>query len=303
MLRHKPVSFLMVGSALVSALCVTLNARSGQAQPTSDGAAGVTSPPLPPPPPSSPDTEVTEGPAQPELQATRPERAAPTTIGSPPHVTGWLPRPTRAAVPYGDAERSGPTDHQRVIGRWGIEARRIDTLKASKSSPDPRCQGVDDSCRNVQLTSIGVRRWISEHYAYSAGLAFAVGGGSTSGLGSWDTHFGIGPTVGAYFLLSQWKHLAISATPQLGLLYFAPSGSGSKTLSADVMGKVEAELHLGFIGLPGFAVGTDAGLGFKYTRVSNDSDGSGGYSVWNVGTAGTSTPWGLVTNAFLRFYL
>ena len=45
-----------------------------------------------------------------------------------------------------------------------------------------------------------------------------MGGGSRHENGSnksWDTYFGIGPTVGASFLLTNWQHLAVSLSPQL----------------------------------------------------------------------------------------
>lgn len=304
MSQHRPVSFLVLGSSLFAASCVTVYAQPGRANPP---------PGLPPVPMEmaqqtegvAPEGEaVTEGPAQPELgDAEQGEVAAPPE-GAPVYPPqrmgrpGWGPRGG-----MGDPEKQGPTDHQRVIGHWGVEARSLGTLQTSPNNPDPVCTNNPAGCRDVRVTSVGVRRWITEHYAYSAGVAVAVGGGSTKGQGSWDTHVGIGPTAGAFFLLSQWKHLAISATPQLGLLYFAPSGSGNKTFSLDVQGKVEAELQLGFIGLPGFAVGTDAGLGVRYMNVSNDGNDAGGYSRWGLSTVGTSTPWGMVTNAFLRFYL
>jgi len=113
----------------------------------------------------------------------------------------------------------------------------------------------------------------------------------------------VGPNFGAFFLLSQWKHLAISASPQLGFLYFAPSGSGNRTISANLAGKIEAELQLGFIGLPGLSVGTDVGLGLNYTHIGNDSAGAKGFSYWNLGTTGPSSLWGMATNGFVRFYL
>lgn len=207
----------------------------------------------------------------------------------------------------GDPERLGPTDHQRVVGRWGIEARSLGTLQSSGANPDPRCTGPTgspiDGCRNVNMIAIGIRRWHTEKYAYSAGLTLGAGGGSTAGLGSWDTYVGVGPNFGAYFLLGQWKHLALSASPQLGLLYFAPSGSGNKTFSANLAGKLEAELQLGFIGLPGLSVGTDVGLGFNYTNVSENDAKAGGFSHWSLGTTGPSSLWGLVTGSFVRFYL
>lgn len=308
--RQQPVSLLVVGSALFVASCVTVHA-----QPLRAAGPG----PLPPAAQTFGATDAeagaegaapaeggpsAEGPALPETEggaSVAPEVSPPM----PPHHMAArpgcghgapCPRCAGRGGPPMEGEGHGPTDHQKVVGRWGIEARSLETVETSPNNPETSdCTG--EACRQVRLTSIGIRRWHTESYAYSAGLALAMGGGSNADGASWDTHFGVGPTVGAYFLLSQWKHLAISATPQLGMLYFAPSGSGNKTFTVDVQGKVEAELQLGFMGLPGLAVGTDAGIGFKYKRVSDD------FSRWTVGTVGPGSLWGIVTNAFVRYYL
>ena len=298
MSHNRSFLFLVLASSVCAAVGVTVYAPTSRAD--GDGVLPVTTLELAQAEGAVGKGEVTEGPAQPEMEdehVSEPAQAstvAPSTSGQ-----------TGQASPA-DPESVGPTDHQRVVGSWGIEARSVALVESSRDNPDPACsrtEGTASTCREVRITSIGIRRWMSERYAYSAGLAVSVGGGSTKDVGTWDTHFGVGPTAGAFFLLSQWKHLAVSATPQLALMYFAPSGRGNKTFSVDVQGKVEAELQLGFMGLPGFAVGTDAGLAVRYMNVSNDDQDVGGYSRWGINTVGTSTPWGLVTNAFLRFYL
>lgn len=307
MSAQKPFSCLVASSALFAASCVTVYAQPGRA-----AAVGST----------NVEVAQAEGAATPapvEAAAPHAEHAAeatPATEGpavhrehageSCPHCKGMMAGHGHGMIGTGmgggDPEKAGPTDHQRVIGHWGIEARSVGTLKSSDLNPDPRC-AVGGACRDVNLMSIGVRRWHTERYAYAAGLTLAAGGGSSSGAGSWDTYVGIGPNVAAYWMLSQWKHVTLSATPQLGLLYFAPSGSGNKTFSVNAAAKLEAEVQLGFIGLPNLSVGTDVGLGVNYSRIGDNDAGAGGYSYWNLGTTGPTSFWGLATNAFLRFYL
>lgn len=320
MSSHKPMSFLLLSSALFAASCVTVVASPGRAAgPGSHGMGamnmemaqateGTAAEPA-----QEAAASVAQGAAVPEGEEVHREQAG---HSCPPgggcekckgksmmmgHGGGMGMMPPG----HGDPEKTGPTDHQRVVGRWGIEARSLGTLQSSGANPGLGCvpRPGDTSCRDVRMTSIGIRRWHTERYAYSAGLSIGAGGGSTSGLGSWDTYIGVGPNFGAYFLLGQWKHLAVSASPQLGFLYFAPSASGNTTISANVAGKIEAELQLGFLGLPGLSVGTDVGLGMNYTRVGNDSAGAGGFSYWNLGTTGPSSLWGMATNGFVRFYL
>ncbi|MDX2021690.1 MAG: hypothetical protein SF187_15720 [Deltaproteobacteria bacterium] len=312
----KPFSCLVAGSALFAASCVTVYSQPGRAagvRPMNVEVAqadGATPAPIP----------DVEGAEHDHNHAAESAAAAPASVQgegvhrehageSCPHCKGggmmMGGHGHGGMMMGGDPEKAGPTDHQRVTGHWGIEARSVIPLEASKNNPDPRCPAIN--CRDVKLMSIGIRRWHTERYAYAAGLTLGLGGGSTagtgSGTGSWDTYFGIGPNVAAYWMLSQWKHVTVSATPQLGLLYFAPSGSGNKTLAINAAAKVEAEVQLGFMGLPNLSLGTDVGLGLNYTHIGKDDAGAGGYSYWTVGTTGPSSLWGLATNAFLRFYL
>jgi hypothetical protein len=248
-------------------------------------------PPFAPPPPAPP--------------APPPAVAAPET----PPPAPLPPPPPEVVVP--------PTDHAQVVGRWGIEARRIETPSpiGFQRTPgnDLRC-GAD--CK-IALNALSVRRWSKARYAWTAGLALAAGGGSRyndgttdntmPGVQSWDTYFGAGPILGASFLIADWHHLAVALSPQLDFVAFVPRGTGPKTFQLDFRGLVEGELHLGFIGLPQLSVGLSTGLQASWQRVSHSdmtvkTINMGTASEWSVGFSGPTTLWGLVTNANLRFY-
>jgi hypothetical protein len=153
-----------------------------------------------------------------------------------------------------------------------------------------------------------VRRWRTPSYAWSAGLALGAGGGSRYNsermvVQSWDTYFGIGPTVGASFLLTDWKHLAVSFSPQLDAVIFIPRGTGPKTFLFDLRGLIEGELHMGFIDLPQLSVGLSSGLvASLQTTSKSQMTPSLTASKWDIGFSGPQTLWGLVTNMYLRFY-
>jgi len=248
----------------------------------------------------------------------RPRRAHRPRRGYGPHagLLAELSEQERAQLKEAFLKAHDPrTDHQKVVGKWGVEVRRLGVFNRSSRSLDRRCGSGDDTdvvCP-IELNAIGVRRWLHERYAFSAALALAAGGGETPGpdLGSWDTHFGVGPVIGAHFLLAQSKHLAISAVPQVEFLAFLPSGSGSKTYMFNLRALVEAEIHLGFIGLPQLSLGTSAGLLFNYTTKTEpdveQADSAGGatgapFSAWDVGMTGPTSLHGLVNDVFLRFY-
>ena len=90
---------------------------------------------------------------------------------------------------------------QDVALRWYLKSQgfKTDTLGGGDVSVLPQ----DNALR---LNAFSVRRWHTPVYAWSAGLVLGLGGGSRTEAGmtkTWDTYFGIGPTVGASFLLTR----------------------------------------------------------------------------------------------------
>jgi hypothetical protein len=235
-----------------------------------------------------------------QAQEAPPLPPAPEPVPPPPPETA---PPSETVVPAPAPPAGGPTDHDSVVGHWGIEAKQLGAFQRTLGN-DPTC-GTD--CP-IPLNSFGVRRWHTSTYAWSAGLALAFGGGSRADSGaikSWDTYFGIGPTVAASFLLTNWRHLAVSASPQLDAVLFMPRGSGPKTFLINARGLIEGELHLGFISLPEISVGVAGGLVASYMKVTKALTVPGGNAIsskWSIGFSGPQTLWGVVTNVFLRFY-
>jgi hypothetical protein len=247
--------------AATACLCLLPAAAHGQAPP-------------PPPPPAAPPTVYLPTPGEPAAQP----------VPAPP-MAGEI----------------GATDHDLVVGHWGIEARQVGVFQRSPGN-DPTC-GTDCPLR---LNAFSVRRWHTSTYAWTAGLVLGLGGGSRSDMNvtrTWDTYFGVGPTVGASFLLTSWKHLAVSLSPQLDFVFFLPRGSGSKTFLINARGLIEGELHMGFIGLPELSIGVASGLVIGFRGVTNAASSPGGLATqWDVGFSGPQSLWGLVTNMYLRFY-
>jgi hypothetical protein len=245
--------------------------------------------PLPTPMPPTPET-----PAAPP---------APPLPGDPSPMPMLVapPAPAQPIVASG-------TDHESVIGRWGLEARRVVSLN--------RTLGQENGCVSdcpVDLNALSLRKWTTADYAYSFGLALAVGGGSsrltpTESAKTWDTYLGFGPTMAASFLLTSWKHLAVSFTPGLDVVFFMPSSKGSKSLVVDLRGVVEGELHLGMIGLPQASVALSAGLEAGMLFATKDNKpmavpvANATATKWAIGFSGPQSLWDLVTRAQLRYF-
>jgi hypothetical protein len=216
-----------------------------------------------------------------------------------------LPAPARAQPASDPAPAAGAgTDHDSVVGAWGIEARRLATLE--------RTPGQEANCGDiclVDLNALSVRRWSRPGYAWTVGLAVGLGGGSSRMDGvtkSWDTYLGVGPTVGANFLLANWKHLAVSLAPQLDLVFFLPSGKGSKSFIANLRGLVEGEVHLGMIGLPAASLSMSTGIEVNTLFATKDNKPNPRPNATAVKyTLGVTAPrslWDLVTRLQLRYY-
>lgn len=291
MIPSRLVYVLALSCGLGSVSCVVYrNApppQRAQGASAASTAAASPAPAMDAQPGTSPD-----GVAPPVTEAAVP--AAPEAAPALPAADGMgAPDPMPVAAPVTAARVDERSDHDQVVGHWGIEARKVDTAFVP-TNQGPGCAG---GCPPVTLTSLGVRRWTSEHYAWNAGLVLGVQGGSTSGQ-SWDTFLGIGPTLGANFVLSTWKHFTVSANPQLEYVYFAPSSSSPKTSMFNARALIEGELQLGFMGLPAVSVGVAPGLVF-HLESTTQSRGS----EWSIMTTGQQSLWGLVTNGFIRFYL
>jgi hypothetical protein len=199
-------------------------------------------------------------------------------------------------IPIADAEPA-PSDHDAVVGHWGIEARRLSpgpyplTLRPSRGCPST----ATTPCM-VDLGLIGVRHWINRDLAFNVGVALALGGGK-EGVRTLDSYVGGGPQLGVTLLLGTWRHLAVGASPQLGVFFFKPGGgSTSSTVVVDLRAALEGELHFGFVGVPALSVGMATGLGFRYESTPDAS-------VWSIGVVGPTSAWGVLTDLFLRYYL
>jgi len=256
-------------------------AQPSTAPATLPASTGAPAPSVPPPaasPPAAPASPATTAP--------------PTDATAPAPV---LPGP----VPTAD-ETPAASDHDAVVGHVGIEARRFDPGPMPLSLRDglgcPMGAAGTAACE-VTMGAISARYWWTRNLALNLGAAFALGGGRND-TRSLDTYLGVGPIVGASLLLGNWKHLSVSASPALALVWFKPavgSDSGSTTILA-LQAPLEAEVHLGFIGVPALSIGLLAGLAFQYESV-------GGTRLWSVGVLGGDSVWGALSNLFVRYYL
>jgi len=251
------------------------------------------------PPPAT--VAETAPPAPVEAPPVSTEPAVPAATTAPQQLAPAAPAavPVRAVgpIPTGDAAPPA-SDHDAVVGHVGVSARRLDTGPVPLAlRPGLGCAADAGVPCTVTVGALGARYWTSRNLALNGGLALAAGGGS-SGSAALDTYLGVGPIVGFSLLLANWRHLAVLASPELGLLWFRPAGGGSSssTVVFDLQAALEAELHFGFVGVPALSIGLLAGAAVQY-------EAAPGVHVWTVGVIGGGSVWNALTSLSLRYYL
>ncbi len=233
--------------------------------------------------------------------------APPETIVAPPAPPAAVAAPTVAPpsaeatvgagpIPTSD-ETPAASDHDAVVGRVGVTARRLDP------GPLPLALRPGQGCAadltttpcTVSLGALGARYWMSRNVALNGYLVLGTGGGSLGGQ-DLDTYLGVGPIVGMTLLLANWKHLAIGASPELAVVWFRPAGSdtGSTTLF-QLRASIEGELHFGFIGVPALSISLQAGAQVLYERAPAGH-------LWSVGVLGGGSIWDALSTIDVRYY-
>jgi hypothetical protein len=279
-----------VRNLFVAVVAVAVAAGSARAMAQSSAAATTPPPPAPAPqgalaPAAAPDAAGSPAPAAPQ---------------SPEDVAGEQASAAQAravgAIPTADATPAA-SDHDAVVGHFGIEARRFDpgplplTLRAGLGCP------VGATCAEVSMGVLGGRYWWTRNLAWNAGLAFGAGGGR-AGTVALDTYYGFGPVAGLSVLLGNWRHVAIMASPELAFVWFRPGAAdaGGRTTMFSMRGALEAELHFGFVGVPSLSIGLIAGMRFQYESAADTR-------LWSIGVIGDGSVWDALTNLYVRYYL
>jgi hypothetical protein len=286
----------IAGAAGVVGVVVLASASAFAQKPAAaGGAAPPPAPQAPPPsaappaaPPPPPAPAVAPAPAtSPEVPLVGPLPAAP-----PPGP----PASPVAPIPTAD-ETPAPSDHDAVVGHVGIEVRSIDTAPFPLAlRADTGCPAAQATPCTVSLGALSLHYWYTRNLAFTGGLVLGVGGGRDAGQ-ALDTYVGVGPVVGMSLLLGNWRHLAVSASPDASFVWFSPGHDGApSTTLVTVRGVLEGELHFGFVGFPALSVGLDAGLAFRWVD-------SGGSRVWSLGIVGPGGVASVLSDLFVRYYL
>lgn len=291
---------VLTGSAFgVGALLASSFAFAQPTEPTDSGgfeASGsvdlsTEAQPLPPPPPPEP---------------------APAPAPAPePVVT------TAAAADEG----TGPTDHEKVIGKFGVMYFGVSQQPIGTGAPNGVGRG------NVSMPVIGARYWLDEMIGIDLGLGFNFLSSSTTVESNGQEVSVDGPAVvalgihaGVPLAFAYGKHYKFLLVPELNFGYATQTEAAQNVpnpppdihrsgVRLDIGARVGSEIQFGFIGIPQLALQASVGLNFRHQRWGSSQDAGPGVaassssqSANSFGTTVQSDPWALFTNNISAIY-
>ncbi|MBI5512934.1 MAG: hypothetical protein HY909_04155 [Deltaproteobacteria bacterium] len=198
---------------------------------------------------------------------------------------------------------AGPTDHSRVVGRLGLTYFGATTVavlagggnglptydsgsQGSGTVPPPTGMMMMGGSGSATLQTVGIRYWVNNQLGIEGGLAFGLSSGTRSftrpeGSGTrTDTDddpgfFGVGFQFGVPLMLAEAKHVNIQLAPFLAFHFASASitrGStamdardeSSNALILTMGGNAQAEVHLGFLGMPQVSLTARFGLQLRF---------------------------------------
>lgn len=255
--------------------------------------------------------------------------AASTETGASAQTTGTWQPPTggqtaAASEPAADTTTEeaapGDTDHQSVVGRFGVG------LFGAMAVPAMGCTFgaggcTPDSAGSVSAPVIGVRYWLDAGMGIEVGLGLGIessgtettttgaGGGTTETNGPSMLAFGLHGGLPLVFAESQ--HFAFELVPELNFGFATGSWDDTVgTADVDLSGlmfqlgaRVGAEIQFGFIDIPQLSLQGTVGmhLGLE-SRSASNSGGEFTASSFRFGTTLQGEPWDIFTGALTAIY-
>lgn len=205
-------------------------------------------------------------------------------------------------------------DHDKFVGHFAVGYMGVNALPIGAGSPTAPTLGT------VNAPVIGARYWLQQMVGIDFGIGFATSSGSTeisNGTNSTTndnpSNLGFAFHGGVPLALARAHHLTFEVVPEvnLGFTNGTIKGTGMNpppdvSLSGfrfDVGGRVGAEIHFGFIGIPQLSLEGSVGLYLRRNAAKIKQDvNSGSIGTWNIGTTVGSDPWALFTNNISALY-
>jgi hypothetical protein len=238
------------------------------------------------------------------------------TTSTPPVVTSTA-QATPPKVEVKPAETD--TDHERYIGKFAVGYFGISQLPIALGAPG----GAGVQPDTVAAPVVGVRYWINRMIGIDGGIGLGLSGGSvevvnggTSTTTDKKSKFGTALHVGVPLALAHGKHYSFLVIPEGNIGFtsgtikgaappggVAPPDQDLSGFLLDLGGRVGAEIHFGFIGVPQLSLEGSVGVSFRRSSFKWKQDNnSASDGTTTLGTTVQSDPWAIFVNNISAFY-
>jgi hypothetical protein len=238
------------------------------------------------------------------------------TTSTPPVVTSTAQLPPPPAPVATARHDDNAPDHERFVGRFAVGYFGISDLPSAAGAA---AGGAAPTFKTISAPVIGVRYWLNSKIGIDGGLGLGWSTGSTDVTGTNGTTtsqdhisaFGLALHGGVPLALASGRHYTFLIVPEANIGFTSGTikggaGVADQDLSGfrlDLGGRVGAEIHFGFIGIPELSLQGSVGLflhrqAFKWKQdTASASDGT-----TTIGTSVQSDPWALFVNNISAFY-
>ena len=221
-----------------------------------------------------------------------------------------------AAAPAAPATVHDETpDHDKFVGHFAVGYMGVNALPIGGGTPQ------NPTLATLNAPVIGVRYWLQQMVGLDLGLGFASSSGSTetsNGMMSTTadnpSNLGFALHAGVPLALARAHHLTFEVVPEANVGFTSGTIKSAAVMNPppdislsgfrlDVGGRVGAEIHFGFIGIPQLSLEGSVGLYVRRNAAKVKQDvNSGSIGTWNIGTTVGSDPWALFTNNISALY-
>lgn len=226
------------------------------------------------------------------------------------------PPPLPPPPPPPPAEAATQTDHERVIGKYGIGILGVASLNNLQTN---------GGYSTITAPIIGARRWVNDAWGLQVGVGLAHHSGTASdsmpGQSNVEdpTSWGFAAHVGLPLALYHDKHYAFLFLPEANFGYatwrqkddqniVGDQGLSGRSWLLDVGARAGAEIHFGFMDLPMLTLQGTVGARMTYRDSAvKSADASGvevtrGRNSLDLNTANYNDPWDIFVSSISALY-
>jgi hypothetical protein len=238
----------------------------------------------------------------------------PRTAPPPPerHADPFPPPPPR------DRLRAGETDHDLVVGHFGVGVFGVLQLPSMGCNGTPTTDCDLDPNFTLSAPAIGARYWLDPRIAIEAALGIGYRSGSTTGtMGGMSvdfdegSYFGLALHGGLPLVFATTRHFAFEVVPELNVGFVtggwdSPNGNADVDFSGFLLelgARVGAEIQFGFIDIPQLSLQGTVGLHMRYEgRSASVGNVDTSNHRFTFGTSVQGEPWDIFTGNIAAIY-